>query len=75
MTRFAIFCQVRILLPLLSSFIGCIVLDADHYISTQQDVFMPLFAAIKEATGCAREYTGKLGAEDVEIGSIDTAYR
>eukprot|EP01051_Picozoa_sp_SAG22_P009687 SAG22_NODE_824_length_6981_cov_2.752833_4_plen_463_part_00 len=39
------------------------------------DVFMPLFAAIKKATGCEREYTGKLGAEDIAIGNVDTAYR
>ncbi|GAA5871803.1 hypothetical protein JCM16303_000869 [Sporobolomyces ruberrimus] len=36
------------------------------------DVFLPLFAKIQELTG-AREYTGKLGKEDVD--GIDTAYR
>ncbi|KAI5476969.1 alanine-tRNA synthetase [Pseudohyphozyma bogoriensis] len=36
------------------------------------DVFLPLFAKIQQLTG-AREYTGKLGAEDVD--GIDTAYR
>lgn len=36
------------------------------------DVFTPLFNKIRELTG-AREYTGKLGAEDVD--GIDTAYR
>lgn len=36
------------------------------------DVFTPLFARIKELTG-AREYSGKLGAEDAD--GIDTAYR
>eukprot|EP00698_Gefionella_okellyi_P005473 TRINITY_DN15005_c0_g1_i1.p1 TRINITY_DN15005_c0_g1~~TRINITY_DN15005_c0_g1_i1.p1 ORF type:complete len:949 (-),score=248.94 TRINITY_DN15005_c0_g1_i1:47-2893(-) len=36
------------------------------------DVFVPLFKAIQNVTG-ARDYTGKLGAEDPE--NIDTAYR
>jgi len=36
------------------------------------DVFMPVFAAIQKETG-ARDYTGKLGAEDVD--HIDTSYR
>jgi alanyl-tRNA synthetase len=37
------------------------------------DLFIPLFAAIKEATGTDHEYSGKLGMEDV--GAKDTAYR
>ncbi|KAI7867818.1 alanyl-tRNA synthetase [Spinellus fusiger] len=36
------------------------------------DVFMPIFHKIQEITG-VRDYTGKLGAEDVD--GIDTAYR
>ncbi|SGY99551.1 BQ5605_C034g11290 [Microbotryum silenes-dioicae] len=36
------------------------------------DVFTPLFKRIQELTG-ARDYTGKLGAEDMD--GIDTAYR
>lgn len=36
------------------------------------DVFAPLFKRIQELTN-ARDYTGKLGAEDVD--GIDTAYR
>jgi alanyl-tRNA synthetase len=36
------------------------------------DCFTPIFAKIKELTG-VREYTGLLGAEDVD--GIDTAYR
>jgi alanyl-tRNA synthetase len=36
------------------------------------DVFMPIFDEIRRLSGC-REYTGKLGREDVD--SVDTAYR
>lgn len=36
------------------------------------DVFMPLFEAIRERTGC-RPYTGKVGKDDVD--GIDMAYR
>ena len=36
------------------------------------DVFTPIFAKIKELTG-VRDYTGKLGDEDVD--GVDTAYR
>ena len=36
------------------------------------DMFTPLFAAIKAGTG-AREYTGKVGAEDTD--GVDMAYR
>ncbi|XP_039280952.1 alanine--tRNA ligase, cytoplasmic [Nilaparvata lugens] len=36
------------------------------------DLFLPLFAAIQQGTG-AREYSGKVGAEDVD--GMDMAYR
>mmetsp|Transcript_39201 Transcript_39201/g.65438 ORF Transcript_39201/g.65438 Transcript_39201/m.65438 type:complete len:974 (+) Transcript_39201:108-3029(+) len=36
------------------------------------DIFEPIFAAIRKETG-ARQYTGKIGAEDVD--HVDTAYR
>ena len=36
------------------------------------DIFTPIFAAIQQATGC-RDYTGKIGAEDVD--NVDMAYR
>ncbi|KAI9304873.1 alanyl-tRNA synthetase [Cunninghamella echinulata] len=44
----------------------------NKYSNYDTDIFSPLFAKIKELTG-AHEYTGKLGAEDVD--GIDTAYR
>ncbi|HRJ49067.1 MAG TPA: alanine--tRNA ligase, partial [Phycisphaerales bacterium] len=37
------------------------------------DVFLPLFAAIRNATGFERPYAGRLGTEDA--GGADTAYR
>ncbi|CAO3626101.1 unnamed protein product [Cunninghamella blakesleeana] len=44
----------------------------NKYSNYDTDVFTPLFDKIKELTG-AHEYTGKLGADDVD--GIDTAYR
>ncbi|KAI8089731.1 alanyl-tRNA synthetase [Halteromyces radiatus] len=44
----------------------------NKYSNYDTDVFMPLFARIKEMTG-ARDYAGKLGEEDAD--GIDTAYR
>lgn len=44
----------------------------NKYSNYDTDVFTPMFDKIKELTG-ARDYTGKLGEEDVD--GVDTAYR
>ncbi|KAI8394179.1 alanyl-tRNA synthetase [Radiomyces spectabilis] len=44
----------------------------NKYSNYDTDCFAPIFARIKELTG-ARDYAGKLGAEDVD--GVDTAYR
>ncbi|KAI9281860.1 alanyl-tRNA synthetase [Sporodiniella umbellata] len=44
----------------------------NKYSNYDTDVFTPMFDKIKESTG-ARDYTGKLGSEDVD--GVDTAYR